>query len=191
MISAVNEILWALVGLLLTIGGTFIEASITNFPWSWSQAGVQGQSLGVTFQISGVLVSGCLGGKNAGVMSQVAYLFLGLTFLPVFANGGGLGYIQQPAFGYILGFIPGAWLCGWLAFRLKRKLELFALSSLLGLATIHLCGLVYLVGLSWLKVVIDLREAIVQYSVAPLPGQLAIICVVAVISFVLRHILFY
>ena len=69
-------------------------------------------SLGVTYQIGGVLLVGCLGGKNAGALSQIAYLVMGLTLLPVFADGGGIGYVKLSQFGYLLGFIPGAWICG-------------------------------------------------------------------------------
>ena len=32
--------------------------------------------------------------------------------LMVFHSGGGLSYLQLPAFGYIAGFLPAAWLCG-------------------------------------------------------------------------------
>ncbi len=189
-VSPANQILWGLTGLFLTIGGTFMEAFVTNAPWYWAEIGIQSQPLGVTYQIGGVLLTGCLGGKNAGAMSQIAYLVLGLTFLPVFTQGGGLEYIQQPSFGYILGFIPGAWLCGWLAFRIKRTLESLAFSSICGLAMVHLWGLVYLLGLSYFNGM-ELATSMAQYSVAPLPGQLAIVCAVAVISFVLGHILFY
>ena len=167
-----------------------MEAFVTNLPWYWAEIGIQSQSLGVTYQIGGLLLTGCLGGKNAGAMSQIAYLVLGLTFLPVFTQGGGIEYIQQPSFGYILGFIPGAWLCGWLAFRMKRTLESLAFSSICGLAMVHLWGLVYLLGLSYFNTM-ELVTSMVQYSVAPLPGQFAIVCAVAVISFVLGHILFY
>ncbi|MEO8892890.1 MAG: biotin transporter BioY, partial [Coleofasciculaceae cyanobacterium] len=41
-----NELLWALIGLLLTIGGTFLEAFVTNPPWDWSGQGVHTVSLG-------------------------------------------------------------------------------------------------------------------------------------------------
>ena len=44
---------------------------------------------------------------SAGI-SQVLYVALGLFGLPVFAAGGGLGYVLKPSFGYILGFIPAA-----------------------------------------------------------------------------------
>ena len=196
-VSFPNELLWAVVGLLLTIFSTFFQAWVANPPWNWGTQGVQPQPLGVTFQVGAVLLTGCLGGKNAGALSQIAYLILGLFWLPVFAHGGGLSYLQEPTFGYILGFIPGAWLCGFLAFRSKRKLEILALSALAGLLAIHLCGLVYLVGLAGLSPAgstiswATLPQAIFNYSLAPLPGQLIIICATAVIAFIIRQILFY
>ena len=35
-------------------------------------------------------------------MSQLTYLIIGLMGVPVFALGGGIGYILQPTFGYLL-----------------------------------------------------------------------------------------
>ncbi len=136
-----------------------------------------------------------MGGKNAGFLAQVAYVFLGLFWYPVFAQGGGLQYWQQPSFGYILGFMPGAWLCGWLAFQRRTKLESLAISAVSGLFLIHICGLIYLVGL-WFISPPDLPSSnlfdlIVNYSINPIPGQLVVVCTVAVIAFILRHILFY
>ena len=200
-VSAFNELLWALIGLLLTIACTFIPGFTTNPPWHWTEQGIQIQSLGVTYQIGAVLLTGCLGGKNAGALSQIAYVVLGLIWLPIFAQGGGISYIKEPTFGYILGFIPGAWLCGLLAFRARARLESLAFSSICGLLIIHLFGLVYLIGsLSFTQAdskiiniipLEDLKEAIMGYSVVPLPGQLVIVCVVVVIAFVLRRLLFY
>jgi biotin transport system substrate-specific component len=198
-VSVPNEFLWALIGLLLTILSTFFEAFITNSPWNWSKNGIQPQSLGVTFQVGAVLLTGCLGGKNAGALAQIAYVILGVLLgLPIFARGGGWGYLQEPSFGYILGFIPGAWLCGFLAFRSRPKLEIFAFSAACGLSVIHFCGIAYLIGLSFLNsgsnphvTPANLLSAIFNYSVAPLPGQLVIICTVAVIAFILRKVLFY
>lgn len=192
--SAPNELLWALIGLLLTIGGTFLEAFVTNPPWAWSEQGIDTVSLGVTYQIGAVLLAGCLGGRNAGALSQIAYIVLGLN-LPVFTQGGGIGYLKEPSFGYLLGFIAGAWLCGFLAFRMPPRLESLAFSCICGLLTIHIYGLGYLMifhtihggvadGLS-------LMEAIVKYSIYPLPGQMAVACAVTVLAFALRQLMFY
>ncbi len=193
--TAPHELLWAIMGLLLTIGGNFVEAYITNFPWSWGQQGLQTYSLGVTYQIGAVLLVGCLGGKNAGALSQIAYLVIGLIWFPVFYQGGGFGYITQPSFGYLLGFIPGAWICGYLAFRRPPRLEFLALSCVCGLLSIHIIGLSFLIlsqFFSWAGTgAMPLLLAFLKYSFYPLPGQLVIVCAVTVVAFTLRQVMFY
>lgn len=194
MVDAPNQLLWSLIGLLLTIGGTFVEVYFTSSPWNWTQHGIQTYSLGVTYQIGAVLLVGCLGGRNAGVLSQIAYLVLGLTWLPVFAQGSGIACIKQPYFGYLLGFISGAWVCGLLAFRTPPRLESLALSCISGLLTIHLTGLAYLILLhifNWASTeVMTLQQAALSYSLYPLPGQIAVVCAVTVLAYGLRHVLF-
>jgi len=194
----VNELLLALIGLLLTIGGTLIEAFITNPPWDWLSQGIHTVSLGVSCQIGAVLLAGCLGGKNAGALSQIAYVVLGLLSynFPIFTEGGGIDYVKQPGFGYILGFIVGAWICGFLSFRVPLRVESLAFSCLCGLLIIHLCGLSYLTIFhsifdSGTLGDLSLVQAIMKYSIAPIPGQLVIVCAVTVLAFTLRQLLFY
>lgn len=195
MVADLNQLLWSLIGLLLTIGGTFVEAYFTSSPWNWNQYGIQSLSLGVTYQIGAVLLVGCLGGRNAGAISQIAYLVIGLTLFPIFAQGGGIDYLKQPQFGYLLGFIPGAWVCGFLAFQGSPKLESLAFSCTCGLLTIHLTGLIYLIlthALSWANTqALSLVQAVFNYSFYPLPGQLAVVCAVTVLAYCLRHLMFY
>ncbi|TVQ43835.1 MAG: biotin transporter BioY [Gloeocapsa sp. DLM2.Bin57] len=173
-----------------------MEAFTTNQPWLWYEQGISTQSLGVTYQIGAVLLTGCMGGRNAGAIAQIAYITLGLSGVPVFAKGGGFNYIQEPGFGYLLGFIPGAWLCGLIALRQRAKLELLGVSALLGLIVIHICGLIYL-GILYLLPVNTINslsqlERLVQlHSLNSFPGQLAIVCAVAVIAYFLRRISFY
>lgn len=184
-----------MIGLLLTIGGTFLEAYSITSPWSWSQHGIQTASLGVSYQIGAVLLIGCLGGQNAGALSQIAYLVMGLTLHPVFDQGGGVGYIKFSQFGYLLGFIPGAWLCGFLAFQARPKLETLIFSCICGLLTIHICGIIYLIithtfqGQSLDSPL--LTQAILRYSWFTVPSQLAVVCAVTVVAYVLRHLMFY
>jgi biotin transport system substrate-specific component len=187
------ELIWAFIGLLLTIGGTFLPASVTTPVWFWDNRGFQAHSLGVTYQIGAVLLVGCMGGKNAAALSQIAYLALGLTLWPVFSQGGGLGYIKEPGFGYLLGFVPGAWVCGWMAFKVASRLESMAFSCLCGLFTVHAIGLIYLILTHLIPSARTtfLFDEILKYSVYPMPGQLAVVCAIAVLSFVLRRLMFY
>ncbi|HEY9645755.1 MAG TPA: biotin transporter BioY [Chroococcidiopsis sp.] len=194
--STPTELLWALIGLILTIGGTFLEASITNAPWNWVYQGLQPLSLGVSYQVGAVLLVACLGGKNAAVISQIAYLLLGLTWFNVFTQGGGIDYIYRPSFGYLLGFIPGAWICGHLAFRLPTRLESLAASCLCGLAAVHVTGLAYVILATRLFGWVDeakttMLDLFISYSVTPIPGQLVVVCAVTVLSYILRNLMFY
>jgi biotin transport system substrate-specific component len=195
-VSYFHDLLWALIGLLLTIGGTFVEGFMVNIPSGFLMENIEPKTLGVSCQIAAVLLIGCLGGKNAAILSQIAYLFLGLTLLPVFSLGGGLGYIFEPSFGYLLGFIPGAGLCGFLAFITKKiTLERIFFSCFSGLLVIHIFGIIYLSILSIFKIlnpeIMNLNQAIISYSVIPLPGHFSLICAVSVIAFFLRKILLY
>jgi hypothetical protein len=56
--------------------------------------GIHAVSLGVSYQIGAVLLTACVGGKNAGALAQIAYVVLGLN-LPVFTNGGGTGLFER------------------------------------------------------------------------------------------------
>lgn len=206
-----DEFLWAILGLLLTIAGTFMEAAIAIPTFVTGESGLQFPtsldaipvySLPVSYQLAAVLLVGCMGGRQAAALSQIAYLALGLSGFQVFSQGGGLNYWQEPTFGYLIGFIPGAWLCGWLAVpkspedknALKPcpRLEWLLLSCLAGLLAIHSCGLLYLGGLAIAdKLPLPFLELARQYSLFPLPGQLVIACIIAFFSRLLRLVLFY
>ena len=184
---------WPFIGLMLTIFSTFFQVSVIALPWDWSN-GLSTHYLGVTYQVGAVLLTGCLAGRDAAIVAQLAYLILGLTSMSVFAQGGGLEYWREPSFGYILGFVPGAGLCGWLAFKRVRSLENLAIRAFCGLIVIHIVGIIYLVvislfnGLSSIKALPDL---LLHYSFLSLPGQFVIVCITALVSYLLRSILFY
>ena len=187
-------LLWSAIGLILTIAGTFVQAYTIIPPWSWLENGLQVQTLGVSYQIGAVLLTACLGGKKAALISQIAYILLGLAGLPIFDRGGGLSYLLQPNFGYLLGFVCGSWLCGWLAFQSLARFSALIASCFVGLITIHLIGVVYLTIVYYTTnfgtEINSLFQGIAIYSVHPLPGQLAVICVVSFVAFMMRKLMF-
>jgi biotin transport system substrate-specific component len=182
--------MWAVTGLLLTIGSTFLQLAILLPPGFGVGDSVAIQQVSTTMQIGAVLLTGCLGGRNAGLLSQFAYIFLGLSGFNVFYHGGGIGSLRSPAFGYLLGFIPAAWLCGYLAFLRPLSLERITISCLFGLAAIHVVGIVYVVALGMPN--FDLiQQSLWQYSVQLLPGQLVVVCGTVLLATVIRRLLFY
>ena len=58
-----------------------------------------------TLQFLFTLLAGLVLGEKLGTLSVTAYVLLGLLGVPVFASGGGLAYLFQPTFGYLIGFI--------------------------------------------------------------------------------------
>ncbi|HDS03694.1 MAG TPA: biotin transporter BioY [Firmicutes bacterium] len=67
----------------------------------------------LTLQLFFVLLGPALLGVR-GMLPSLLYLLLGLAGLPVFSGGGGPGYLFSPTFGYLLGFVAGSWLAGYL-----------------------------------------------------------------------------
>ena len=54
-----------------------------------------------TLQYLFTMLAGLLLGGKKGSLAVGIYILLGLIGLPIFAQGGGIGYIFQPSFGYI------------------------------------------------------------------------------------------
>jgi biotin transport system substrate-specific component len=194
-ISKPYILMWTIVGLFLTIGANFLPAYITSPPWQWLSQGLTIDPLGFKCQVGAVLLVSCLGGRTTGALTQATYLGLGLIGLKIFNDGGGIEYIHKPAFGYLLAFIPGAWVCGQLAFKRPPRLEYLGFSCLCGLVTIHLFGIIYLALfqlIHWHQLGgFKLGDLIMSYSIYPFPSQAILACAATSIAYLVRRIMFY
>ena len=128
--SATEVSLIALFAALTAIGG-FIRVPIPYIP--------------LTLQTLMVMFSGLLLGGKMAALSQLIYILIGLIGLPVFAYGGGPGYVLQPTFGYLVGFIPGAYVLGKLTEN-RKPLTRTSVALAVGvcLITIYFFGTLYL-----------------------------------------------
>lgn len=66
----------------------------------------------ITGQTFAVVLWGLLFGSRAAVGAVTAYLAAGALGLPVFAGFASLPALWGPTSGYLIGFIPAAWLAG-------------------------------------------------------------------------------
>lgn len=94
----------------------------------------------VTLQVFFACLSGMLLGPVWGTAAQGVYVLLGLAGLPVFTSGGGLMYVANPMFGFLLGLIPMAALVGYLT-KFPRIHPFLA--AIAGLAVLYLVALPY------------------------------------------------
>lgn len=113
----------------LTAIGAFLK-----IPTPWSS---------FTLQVFFVCMAGVLLGPKYGALSQLVYIALGLVGLPIFTAGGGLGYVFQPTFGFLLSYIPAAFVIGLITGGSASRRRI-ALACVAGLAVIYLVGLPYM-----------------------------------------------
>ena len=68
----------------------------------------------VTLGVLAVFLAVFMLGKKRGTMAVVLYLLIGLAGLPVFSGfAGGAGRLFGPTGGYLIGYMPMAWIAGW------------------------------------------------------------------------------
>jgi biotin transport system substrate-specific component len=143
------------------------------------------------WQIQGVLLTSLLCGPQIGTISAISYLIIGLFYLPVFHGGGSVGYILTHEFGYLLGFIPAAWICGFLAKQnTKANLINYSCFTILSLCVVHTIGIIYLIigkvfG-NWLE---NLSDLILINTFIPFPTQLLLCISISLLSIFLRRVL--
>jgi len=123
----------------------------------------------ITLQTFFTFLAGAILGKYLGALSQLIYILLGVVGLPVFAKGSsGIGAILGPSGGYLLGFIPAAFLVGWiLERREKPPLGLIVLAMMVGLLAIYLPGVGWLMWVARLSLV----KALLLGALPFLPGD--------------------
>lgn len=121
-----------------------------------------------------VLVVGGILGARGGAGALALYLGMGALGLPVFAAGGGVGYLLGPTGGYLLAFPVAAALVGALA--VPGRVVRTGLAALMGMAVIHLGGTAQLA-----LILGDLGEAWRWGSLPFLPGDVLKIAIAAVL----------
>lgn len=93
--------------------------------------------LPVTMQMFFVLLAGLVLKPAVSVMAVGTYILLGLLGLPVFANGGGIGYVFLPSFGYMIGFLLAVLAMSFLA---RRNV---IIATVAGIAIVYAVGIPY------------------------------------------------
>ena len=104
----------------------------------------------ITLQFLFTALAGLLLGWKWGAVSQLLYVGIGLLGLPVFTQGGGIGYVLQPSFGFLLGLIPAAAVIGALTARRTGYLNILAavlVGPWYGFASALLCGVMRMPGI--------------------------------------------
>ena len=123
----------ALFSVLIAIGA-FIKLPISIVP--------------ITLQTLFVVLAGLVLGKVYAPIAVLVYILVGLIGLPVFSTGGGPSYIFYPSFGYLIGFVFGAYIVGRLANDTSSILRNFMI-CVLGMFVIYAFGMAYFIFIQY------------------------------------------
>lgn len=127
--SAQRMILCALFAALIAVGA-FIKIPVPVVPF--------------TLQLLFTTLAGMFLGPRLGTASVLVYLALGLAGLPIFAQGGGPGYVLIPSFGYLIGFVVGTYITGKITGKSARPSVMRLLAAgFAGLGAVYLIGMAY------------------------------------------------
>lgn len=132
-----------------------------------------------------VMLAALVLGRRWAAASVAVYLLAGTVGLPVFAGGAaGLGRIAGPTGGYLVGFLPAAWLIGWISEAGGGRLALDAAAMICGTV------LVYCTGAAWLQAITGMGWAkAAGVGVLPfLPGDVLKIAAAAAAARTLRPV---
>ncbi len=154
-----------------------------------------------TMQLPMALFLSIFLGPFVGVMVVALYIGLGLTIVPVFANGGGLLYVTQPGFGYWLGILFAAFLLSRRFHKVFQKesgncsLKMMK-EAFTAMGIVHTVGIVYLILLTGFTQIpaADLPGWILRLTLEPFPYDLLatimLLCVVRQIRLALCLVLY-
>jgi biotin transport system substrate-specific component len=98
-----------------------------------------------------VFLAGLLLGCRWGLASVGVYLLAGACGLPVFAGGmGGIGRIIGPTGGYLIGYLPGVIIVGYISQKGAARISFDIIAMICGTIVLYACGVV------WLKTLTDM-----------------------------------
>lgn len=119
-------------------------------------------------------LAGLLLGAKLGAASVLIYIIIGLLGIPVFVNGGGISYIFNPTFGYLLGFILGAFITGKIAQNNQINFLRALTASLLGMGAVYVVGIpyFYIIANYFTNNSINFSRLLVVGFLSTLPGDL-------------------
>ncbi|MGM8212472.1 biotin transporter BioY [Virgibacillus sp. W0430] len=105
----------------------------------------------ITGQTLGIGLAATILGSRYGTLSATLYLIIGAIGIPVFAQmSGGLGVVVGPTGGFLIGFIPTAFIIGYYLEKTGFTVTHAFIANIIGMF------ITLTIGTIWLKIVADL-----------------------------------
>ena len=97
----------------------------------------------ITWQIPTIILLTLIFNKRVIYIAFSIYIMLGLFIFPVFNQGGSLGYLLTPNFGYLLGVYPLIKIIDKLNTSNQLNVANFLIKGFIAIGAMHLTGVLY------------------------------------------------
>ena len=136
-----NKVIEIVISLQVIIISTFVPVFV-SIP-SINKV-LQTFEMPISWQIPSIIIITLIFKAEIVIKAFSIYLFIGLFILPVFQNGGSLGYLLTPNFGYLLGTYPMIKFIDKLNIK-NNKIDFneFLRYGVLAILSMHIIGIFY------------------------------------------------
>ncbi|WP_032526162.1 biotin transporter BioY [Prochlorococcus marinus] len=136
--------LYKLIEILVTLQLLIISIMIPVYiPFQFIEKSINSYEIPITWQIPTIILLTLIFDKKVVFRAFSLYLIIGLFLSPVFYEGGSLGYLLTPNFGYLLGTYPLIKIIDNLNKKSKINIGNFLKEGFLAIIALHLTGILY------------------------------------------------
>ena len=130
--------------ILISLQSIFISAMIPVFvSINDSNKLYESFEIPITWQIPTIIFLSLIFKRKVVYIAFSIYLFLGLFIIPIFHQGGSLGYLLTPNFGYLIGIYPLIKIIDKLNTNNRILISEFIKKGILALTAMHITGILY------------------------------------------------
>ena len=135
---------YKLIEILVSLQSLVITSMIAVYiPLPFIYKSSNNVELPITWQIPTIIILTLIFNKKVVLRAFTIYIFVGLFIVPVFHQGGSIGYLLTPNFGYLLGLYPLIKIIDNLNTKNKINVGSFLKKGSIAIGAMHLTGVSY------------------------------------------------
>ena len=112
-------------------------------PLQFIDKSINSLEIPITWQIPTIILLTLFFNKKIVFRAFTIYIIIGLFIAPVFHQGGSIGYLLTPNFGYLLGIYPLIKIIDNLNIKKKKNAGNFLVHGFMAIAAMHFTGIFY------------------------------------------------
>jgi len=154
---------YKLIEIIVSLQSLIISTMIPVYmPFEFIEKSSNSNEMPITWQIPTIILLTLIFDKKVVFRAFSLYLIIGLFLFPVFYQGGSLGYLLTPNFGYLLGTYPLIKIIDNLNKKSKINICNFLKEGFLAIIALHLTGILY----NFLQIIFYKHFNILLYNIS-------------------------